>query len=94
MKVGTGSKALCLDNNSGYALPPGPSLVDRGEPDPVQTSSHSASQYHEVPPRVIQDPYAGMDRAQLLEILLWSRALHQDPQYPELFRKAWSNGRT
>jgi hypothetical protein len=39
MKVGTGSKADCLGNISGCASPPGPSLADRGEPDPVRTSS-------------------------------------------------------
>lgn len=39
MKVGTGSKAVCLGNNSGYALPiPGPTLADRGVPDPVRIS--------------------------------------------------------
>jgi hypothetical protein len=39
MKVGTGSKADCLDNNSGYASQPGPSLADRREPEPVRVTS-------------------------------------------------------
>jgi len=38
MKVGTGSKADCLNNISCYASPPEPTLVDRGVPDPVQTT--------------------------------------------------------
>lgn len=38
MKVGTGKPAFCLDNNSGVALQPGPSL-DRGENNPVRPSS-------------------------------------------------------
>lgn len=39
MKVGTGSKADCLDNISGYARPPGPSRLDRGDEDPVRITS-------------------------------------------------------
>lgn len=46
-----------------------------------------------IPVQVLHNPYAGMTRAQLLEILLWARELHQDPLYPELFRMAWSAGR-
>jgi hypothetical protein len=39
MKVGTGKPGLCLSNNSTGVTPPEPSQGDRGEPDPVQTSS-------------------------------------------------------
>jgi hypothetical protein len=39
MVLGTGKPAFCLDNNFGSATPPEPSQVDRGDVDPVRTSS-------------------------------------------------------
>jgi hypothetical protein len=53
----------------------------------------SPSFYQVVPVEIIQDPYAGKTRADLLEILLWYRARFQDPLYPELFRNAWKVSR-
>jgi len=38
MKVGTGKPGLCLSNNSAGVTPPEPSR-DRGDVDPVRTSS-------------------------------------------------------
>ena len=47
--------------------------------------------YQVVPVPIIRDPYSGLTRAQLLNILMRFRALHQDPKYPELFRAAWKD---
>jgi hypothetical protein len=39
MKVGTGKPGLCLSNNSAGVTPPEPSQLDRGDVDPVRSSS-------------------------------------------------------
>lgn len=42
-----------------------------------------------VPVQPLKDPYEGLNRYQLIEILSWAWSLDEDPRYPELFRRAW-----
>jgi len=54
-----------------------------------ESGAMMSQQYQEVPAQPLKDPYAGMNRYQLFEILSWAWSLDQEPRYPELFRKAW-----
>ena len=89
--LGTGKSTDCLVNYLGDP-PPGPAHPDLDEVIREKPSS-DFPRYVTVPALPLQDPYAGMNRYQLIEILTWAWTLNQDPRYPELFRQAWLRAR-